>query len=278
MKRVVLALVLIFLLVVPFVSCSEEQGIEAYQIFYEYDDVEFSIEDFLDAMRQKEGYKVIETNSPMFVTDIQEEKNYAIGLDKKGMLTITVFADESDAKEYFDSSMKDPVLSVSTPLCSFIRIENVCIYFNPVSEENSVYFLNIMEELGLKKGKVKKINSQASYENINTDKSVDDIIEALENKGYSKVYSCEDYETVTTYNLISDSGEDCLMLYTMTFDDFSEEYTEMEPEAAFEENVKDMMDLFGNVEVIYSYNQETKQGILLLGNTADTDKIWKKVK
>ena len=277
MKKV-LALALILLLVVPFVSCSGEQGIEAYQIFYEYDDVEFSIEDFLDAMRQKEGYKVIETNSPMFVTDIQEEKNYAIGLDKKGMLTITVFADESDAKEYFDSSMKDAVLSVSTPLCSFIRIENVCIYFNPVSEENSVYFLNIMEELGLKKGKVKKINAQASYQNMNTDKSVDDIIEALEKKGYSKVYSCEDYETVTYYNLISDSGEDCLMLYTMTFDDFSEDQTETDPEVAFEESVKDMMDLFGNVEVIYSYNQETKQGIMLLGNTADTDKIWKKVK
>lgn len=277
MKKV-LALALILLLVVPFVSCSEEQGIEAYQIFYEYDDVEFSIEDFLDAMRQKEGYKVKEFNSPMFVTDIQEEKNYAIGLDKKGMLTITVFADESDAKEYFDSSMKDAVLSVSTPLNSFIRIENVCIYFNPVSEENSVYFLNIMEELGLKKGKVKKINAQASYMNMNTDKSVDDIIEALEKKGYSKVYSCEDYETVTYYNLISDSGEDCLMLYTMTFDDFSEEQTETDPEVAFEESVKDMMDLFGNVEVIYSYNQETKQGILLLGNTADTDKIWKKVK
>ena len=247
-----------------------EEEIEGgfYQIFKEYDGVDFFYEEYVAKLKEKDGVSVLE----LPVENTPEKEYYAfISLDGVH-IAFNVFATLEDSKSYYENEMSNLNLALVSK-CSMLRVGTVCMRITPRSAESSAVLLDVMKDVGLGDIKPVALNEKLSWDFANTDKTPEEIKATLTSLGYSVYESVSGEERVI--NIVSADGREYMNLTVLPVG--------MVDKDAFCGNLEDYEEylnstvlLGGNERFIFSYSETSGYAMLLASNTA-ADEHWAKI-
>ena len=252
----------------PTEAPEEEMEGGFYQIFKEYDGVDFFYEEYVAKLKEKDGVSVIE----LPVENTPEKEYYAfISLDGVH-IAFNVFATLEDSKSYYENEMSNLNLALVSK-CSMLRVGTVCMRITPISVESSAVLLDVMKDVGLEGVKPVALNEKLSWDFVNTDKTPEEIKATLASLGYSAYESVSGEERVI--NIVSADGREYMNLTVLPVG--------MVDKDAFCGNLEDYEEylnstglLGGNERFIFSYSETSGYAMLLASNTA-ADEHWAKI-
>ena len=253
----------------PTEAPEEEMEGGFYQIFKEYDGVDFFYEEYLAKLKEKDGVSVLE----LPVENTPEKEYYAfISLDGV-QIAFSVFATLEDSKSYYENEMSNLNLALVSK-CSMLRVGTVCMSIIPISAESSAVLLDVMKDVGLEDIKPGALNEKLSWDFVNTDKTPEEIKATLTSLGYSVYESVSGEERVI--NIVSADGREYMNLTVIPVG--------MVDKDAFCGNLEDYekylnstLLLGGNERFIFSYSETSGYAMVLASNTA-ADEFWVKIK
>ena len=247
-----------------------EEEIEGgfYQIFKEYDGVDFFYEEYVAKLKEKDGVSVLE----LPIENTPENEYYAFISIDGVQIAFNVFATLEDSKSYYENEMSNLNLALVSK-CSMLRVGTVCMSIIPISAESSAALLDVMKDVGLEDIKPVALNEKLSWDFVNTDKTPEEIKATLTSLGYSAYESVSGEERVI--NIVSADGREYMNLTVLPVG--------MVDKDAFCGNLEDYEEylnstglLGGNERFIFSYNETSGYAMLLASNTV-ADEHWAKI-
>ena len=249
---------------------AHEEEIEGgfYQIFKEYDGVDFFYEEYVAKLKEKDGVSVLE----LPIENTPENEYYAFISIDGVQIAFNVFATLEDSKSYYENEMSNLNLALVSK-CSMLRVGTVCMSIIPISAESSAALLDVMKDVGLEDIKPVALNEKLSWDFVNTDKTPEEIKATLTSLGYSVYESVSGEERVI--NIVSADGREYMNLTVLPVG--------MVEKDAFCGNLEDYEEylnstglLGGNERFIFSYSETSGYAMLLASNTA-ADEDWAKI-
>lgn len=247
-----------------------EEEIEGgfYQIFKEYDGVDFFYEEYVAKLKEKDGVSVLE----LPIENTPEKEYYAFISIDGVQIAFNVFATLEDSKSYYENEMSNLNLALVSK-CSMLRVGTVCMSIIPISAESSAALLDVMKDVGLEDIKPVALNEKLSWDFVNTDKTPEEIKATLTSLGYSVYESVSGEERVI--NIVSADGREYMNLTVLPVG--------MVDKDAFCGNLEDYEEylnstglLGGNERFIFSYSETSGYAMLLASNTV-ADEHWAKI-
>lgn len=247
-----------------------EEEIEGgfYQIFKEYDGVDFFYEEYVAKLKEKDGVSVLE----LPIENTPEKEYYAFISIDGVQIAFNVFATLEDSKSYYENEMSNLNLALVSK-CSMLRVGTVCMSIIPISAESSAALLDVMKDVGLEDIKPVALNEKLSWDFVNTDKTPEEIKATLTSLGYSVYESVSGEERVI--NIVSADGREYMNLTVLPVG--------MVDKDAFCGNLEDYEEylnstglLGGNERFIFSYSETSGYAMLLASNTV-ADEDWAKI-
>ena len=249
---------------------AHEEEIEGgfYQIFKEYDGVDFFYEEYVAKLKEKDGVSVLE----LPIENTPENEYYAFISIDGVQIAFNVFATLEDSKSYYENEMSNLNLALVSK-CSMLRVGTVCMSIIPISAESSAALLDVMKDVGLEDIKPVALNEKLSWDFVNTDKTPEEIKATLTSLGYSAYESVSGEERVI--NIVSADGREYMNLTVLPVG--------MVEKDAFCGNLEDYEEylnstglLGGNERFIFSYSETSGYAMLLASNTV-ADENWAKI-
>lgn len=252
---------------------NEENDNTVFQILREYD-TQIDADAFVEQLIAKEGNTAAELENYMYYSELEFVWAKLISLNKKAMLTVEVFANDEDAKLYYEENMSESVMPIfDDSFISFVRIGKVCMTFQQSNGKNiTLEFKEMLQDLGLPTVDAKEVVSETSCEIASTDKTPEQIALELEELGYLVYFSEDD----GMYTMVDAEGRECMSLFIMSMDEI-ESTPDATPEEVYDE-MSESLEIFGTVRAILSYSDESGYAMLFLCNTNVADEVWEKVK
>lgn len=247
-----------------------EEEIEGgfYQIFKEYDGVDFFYEEYVAKLKEKDGVSVLE----LPIENTPENEYYAFISIDGVQIAFNVFATLEDSKSYYENEMSNLNLALVSK-CSMLRVGTVCMSIIPISAESSAALLDVMKDVGLEGVKPVALNEKLSWDFVNTDKTPEEIKATLTSLGYSVYESVSGEERVI--NIVSADGREYMNLTVLPVG--------MVDKDAFCGNLEDYEEylnstglLGGNERFIFSYSETSGYAMVLASNTV-ADEHWAKI-
>ena len=157
-----------------------EEEIEGgfYQIFKEYDGVDFFYEEYVAKLKEKDGVSVLE----LPIENTPENEYYAFISIDGVQIAFNVFATLEDSKSYYENEMSNLNLALVSK-CSMLRVGTVCMSIIPISAESSAALLDVMKDVGLEGVKPVALNEKLSWDFANTDKTPEERCRVSEESG-----------------------------------------------------------------------------------------------
>lgn len=277
MKKTI-CLLLISVILLSLFGCSVTPMQETWSNFAEYNGVGFDIEEYI-ARAESNGGAVEPLPSNKLFGEIIPEAGYFIEYaDETGFL-IAIFESIDDAKiAHCYIKEEYAFMKVDNPYVVAIRIDNAVIF--GLSEENNRKIIEFAKEIGISEEQInlQKNNRHWRIARRDTDKTKDNILKSIENKGYTAI---DEY--------VSESNDEGIYLKSTTYvfasEDFSTVYqlyvTEGENARAFLYTTMVYYPEFFNIKenkchIYYSINDG--YSMFILGVSADTKDFWDEIR
>ena len=118
---------------------NEENDNTVFQILREYD-TQIDADAFVEQLIAKEGNTAAELENYIYYSELEFVWAKLISLNKKAMLTVEVFANDEDAKLYYEENMSESVMPIfDDSFISFVRIGKVCMTFQQLNGKNIIH-------------------------------------------------------------------------------------------------------------------------------------------
>lgn len=296
MKKIA-CLILIFVFCLSLVGCSSRQIPDTWSSFPEYDGIGFDLQEFI-AEEEGRGESLTLEEVPgfgSFFGDITPKGSYRIDYSDESSLPISIFEDVDSAKAAHANIKHN--LSVldkyHNPYLVAIRVDNAVVF--GLTEEHNQRIIEFAKNIGIPEDRIElqKNNSFWCIRRKDTDKSKDEIIRSLEEKGFSivdenvskgggsEVYPTS-YESSSEVNPFDDYK---ITIYVIASEDYSDVY-----QLYVTEGVSAKQDLYyklllffdiynikeNNCHVYYSVNDRCC--MFIMGVSAETSTLWDEIR
>ena len=260
-KSLRIAAILIALLAVMclFVSCSEKQPQkEIFQIYREYDNVGFDVDAYISAAKENGTYLVDKAQSIGITSTDGVMCEFLIKPDNKFFLSGAKYDSVENAKKAYTYLMENESFACTVPDGSIVRVDNVVLM---VSGENTVFFkdeLKKITKVSADDGMHKLLFDESCAVRMKTDKTADEIVDVLKEKGFDRVYDQND--NVIRYLLLNEKSQ-AINIYVV------------EDMSSPEETLTNWLGSHPNAKFVYSYKNGTL--IAVIGVTVDPEPLLK---
>lgn len=279
MKRIICVL-LVLVICISLFGCSTAPMQETWSNFAEYDGVGFDIEEYSAVVESNGGAVELlpSTEYNLFGEIIPEARFFIKYADETGFL-IAIFESIDDAKvAHGYVKEKYAFIKVDNPYVVGIRIDNAVVF--GLKEENNRKIIEFANEIGISDEHInlQKNNQHWRIARRDTDKTKEDILRSIENKGYiaideyvsesndegiylkstTYVFASEDYSTV--YQLYVTEGENARAYLYTTMLYYPEFY-----------NIKE-----NKCHIYYSLNDG--YAMFILGVSRNTKNLWDEIR
>ena len=261
-KSLRIAAVLIALLAVLcllLVSCSEKQPQkEIFQIYREYDNVGFDVDAYISAAKENGTYLVDKAQSIGITSTDGVMCEFLIKPDNKFFLSGAKYDSVENAKKAYTYLMENESFACTVPDGSIVRVDNVVLM---VSGENTVFFkdeLKKITKVSADDGMHKLLFDESCAVRMKTDKTADEIVDVLKEKGFDRVY----YQSlnISSYLLLNEKSQ-AINIYVV------------EDLSSPSEWLSYWMESHTNAKFVYSYKNGTL--IAVIGVTVDPEPLLK---
>ena len=257
--RITTALIVLLSLMCLFVSCSERSPKkEVFQIFREYDRVGFDVNAYINTVKETALY--VSDDLPMTEYDIDagQIKRLMISPKEKFLFEVMLYDSVENAKKEYKTILES-VGACVMPCDSVVRVDDVI--FRCTQVNYSFDFKDELEKItkvSADEGVHKQLFDESCSVRINSDKTAEQIIEMLNNKGFDRVY----YQsfTSTSYLLLNEKSQ-AINIYVV------------EDLSSPEETLSYWMESHTNAKIVYSYKNGTL--IAVVGVTVDPEPLLK---
>ena len=238
-------------------SCVNEFDIEEFDLDISITDIPYIQEASLDTIRIPEDDKYT----------IKE--SYMAYYGNLKAVYIYVCADVDSAKKIYEEQ-RSSLSRIYTPYWSLVRINNIVFRPLQTSQSNSI-MPEIMSDLGIEDFHTLKIHNKSQVFRSSTNKSLDEIVCEIENKGYKLfLHDRNEEDKVDSYRFISEDGTDIYEIIACHHEN-SKNY------------VREYLDWFYEMEtddtatqIYYSFNDE--YSMMFFGNSIETRDFWNEIR
>lgn len=260
-KPIKIAVYIIVLLSVVFqcASCSEKQTKkEVFQIFREYDNVGFDVEEYISTAKESALYISDDLSTTDYDIGAGQIRRFIISPQKKFLFEVIVYDSVENAKKEYKSTLES-VGACIMPCDSVVRIDDVI--FRCTQIDYSFDFKEELEKItnvSADEGVHKQLFDESCSVRMKNDKTAEEIIEVLKKKGYDRVY----YQSFvrTSYLLLNEKSQ-AINIYVV------------EDLSSPEETLSYWMKSHTNAKFVYTYNNGTL--IAVIGVTVDPEPLLK---
>ena len=260
-KSIRIAAILIELLAVMclFASCGEKQSQkEVFQIFREYDEVGFDVDAYISGAKENGTYLVDKARSIGITSTDGVMCEFLIKPDNKFFLSGAKYDSVENAKKAYTYLMENESFACTVPDGSIVRVDNVVLI---VSGENTVLFKDELEKItkvSADDGMHKLLFDESCAVRMKTDKTAEEIVDVLKEKGFDCVYDQND--NVIRYLLLNEKSQ-AINIYVV------------EDMSSPEETLTNWLGSHPNAKFVYSYKNGTL--IAVVGVTVDPEPLLK---
>ncbi len=279
MKKVI-CLLLISVICFSLFGCSVSPMQETWSNFAEYDGVGFDIEEYSARVESNGGdVELLPSTEYNLFGEIIPEARYFIEYADETGFPIAIFESIDDAKVAHGYVKEEyAFMKVDNPYVVAIRIDNAVIF--GLSEENNRKIIEFANEIGISDEQInlQKNNQHWRIARRDTDKTKENILKSIENKGYTAI---DEY--------VSESNDEGIYLKSTTYVFASEDYstvyqlyvTEGENARAYLYTTMVYYPEFFNIKqnkchIYYSINDG--YSMFILGVSADTKDFWDEIR
>ena len=279
MKKII-CLLFVFVLCLSILGCNTAPMQETWSNFAEYDGVGFDIEEYSARVESNGGaVEPLPSNGYNLFGEIIPEAGYFIEYaDETGFL-IGIFESIDDAKiSHCYIKEEHAFMKVDNPYVVGIRIDNAVVF--GLREESNRKIIEFAKDIGISEEQInlQKNNQYWRIARRDTDKTKENILKSIENKGYTAI---DEY--------VSESNDEGIYLKSTTYVFASEDYstvyqlyvTEGENARAYLYTTMAYYPEFFNIKqnkchIYYSINED--YSMFILGVSADTKDFWDEIR
>ena len=269
MKKLI-CLLLIFANCILLCSCfqTDDSYTEIWSCIDEFDNTGFDAEKYIADLQNDPNVTVEEKK----ILDHKEgivEHYYVATFGEKSGIIINVCDDVECAKEYY-TKQKTMISRIYSPYFSLVRIDNVVFNSLPNMESNSI-LPEIMNAAGIEEQYLLKIHTQRRIYLKPTDKSLEELLEEIEKRGYYILYHSEDADIqLNIYSFASDDGRNMYEIIACHHENSINYVIE------YLSYLTEYGDPYSTVQVYYSINSD--YSMMFFGNSIDTADFWNEIR
>lgn len=296
MKKIA-CLILVFLFCLSLVSCSRQIP-DTWSNFAEYDGIGFDLQEFI-AEEESRGKSLtlveISHSFEAFFGEITPKENYRIDYSDDTGFPISIFENVESAKAAHTNIKHHLAVlgKYDNPYVLAIRVDNAIVF--GMMEDQNQRIIEFAKAIGIPEDQIElqKNNSFWCIRRKDTDKSKDEIIRSLEEKGFSiidenvtegggnEVYPTS-YKSSSDVNPFDDYK---ITLYTIASEDYSDVYQLYVTEGASARRdlyykLLIFMEFYNieknNCHVYYSVNGDCC--MCIMGVSAETSSLWDEIR
>ena len=249
-----------------FASCRDQKPKkEVFQIFKEYDDVDFDVDEYIE--KSKKSGKYIADSAFLSATDKTDGKlkEFMISIDKEIAIWGVVYDSVESAQNAYPIFIGIESWPCRSPYLSIVRINNVILGGRSDLYLNSFkYELENILHSSVDDGMHELLFDSTEVIRYDKDKSVDEIVGAFKGKGYDRVYYYGN--DLVSYKFLNKSDQVLeLCIY--------KENENKDNNMTYEELLSLWEEIYKNAKIVYSY----KNGLLIavIGVTVDPEPLLK---
>lgn len=279
MKKIV-CLLLIVIICLSLFGCDSDRMMETWTDFAEFDDMNFNLDEYISSVTDNGGaVTLVEEKFSIFFDGIIPTECYTIDFADSTNFIICVFDGVDSAKEAHVGIKNELVkFKVDRSCVQAIRIDNVIVW--GITYDNNRCIIDFAKDIGIPEDKIKLHKNNAFWLVLrrDTDKTAEEIISAMEEKGYT-VISKEVYE----------DNDSELHLYSEIYIIASEDYSTVYQLNVFKGDVpksycystlRVMHDLYlikeNACHIYYSHGDEAS--MFIMGVSENTKKLWDEIR
>ena len=200
MKAISVVLIIFMLLSLTGCYLFDSSYTEIWSCIDEFDLPDFDSDEFLSALQADQSISVEE--SQWFK---ENERSFTVVYGEGKVIVLFICEDVDDAKELFRDKM-DIFSMIFSPYASLVRVNNIVFYPLPVQSSNDI-MAQFMNKLGIENSYNLKVYTKSCLIPTSTDKSLDEIVKEIENRGYIKYdMGCNENEQIYEYAFVSEDG------------------------------------------------------------------------
>ena len=266
MKRI-LSLILILIVCLSISGCYsyDETYTEIWSCVEEFDIDDFDSQQFISDLQANPDIS-LELTNPYSESN---EYVYAAVYGDKNVLFVHLCNNVDSAKEVFEGQKK-LCLRTYTPYWSLVRINNVVFHPLHTSQSNGI-MPEIMSDLGLEGSYTLKVHNERQVFRSSTQKSLDEIVQAIENKGYEIFSHDQNTENkVDVYTFVSKGGTDMYEIIACHHEN-SKDYVRGYMSWFYEMETEDTV-----TQIYYSFNDG--YSMMFFGNSIETRDFWNDIR
>ena len=266
MKRII-SLLLILIVCISISGCYsyDETYTEIWSCIDEFDIDDFDSQQFISDLQANPDIS-LELSNPY--SEPNEYVYSAVYGDKK-VLFVYLYNDIDSAKECFEIEKK-LFSRTYTPYWSLVRINNIVFRPLQTSQSNGI-MPEIMSDLGIEDSYTLKVHNERQVFRSSTKKSLDEIIQAIENKGYEIFSHDQNTENkVDSYVFVSEDGTNVYEIIAC-HNENSKDYVRGYMSWFYEMETDDTV-----TQVYYSFNDG--YSMMFFGNSIETRDFWNEIR
>ena len=248
------------------VSCSENQPKkEIFQIYREYDGVSFDVDEYIEDAKKKGHY--VDDSALMYSTEKTEGviKEFTINRDKKLYICGVVYDSIENAKDAFSIIMEIEARPCQFPFASIVRIDNVVLNVSNINDLVAVKSeIESILNTSVNDGLHELLYNNTNVVQVDTDKSLEEIVETIKRNGYDRVYRTG--ENLVCYKFLS---EDNKAIEVYLFQDGKDGNNNITGEKL----ISMWSNTYDNAKIVYSYKNDIL--IAAIGVTVDPEPLLK---
>lgn len=279
MKKIV-CLLLIVIICLSLFGCDSDRMMETWTDFAEFDDMNFNLDEYVSYVTDNGGaVTLVEEKFSNFFDGIIPTECYSIDFADSANFIICVFDGVDSAKEAH-VGIKNELLKFKVDRSSVqaIRIDNVIVW--GLSYDNNRCIIDFAKDIGIPEDKIKlhKNNEFWLVLRRDTDKTAEEIISAMEEKGYTviskEVYEDDDSELYLYSEIYIIASEDYSTVYQLNV------FKGDAPKSYCYSTLRVMHDLYlikeNACHIYYSYGDEVS--MFIMGVSAETRNFWDEIR
>lgn len=296
MKKIV-SLIFIFVICLSLVGCSRQIP-DTWSNFAEYDGVGFDLQEFI-AEEESRGKSLtlveISHNFEAFFGEITPKENYRIDYSDDTGFPISIFENVESAKAAHNNIKHEFAVlgKFDNPYILAIRVDNAIVF--GLTEDQNQRIIEFAKNIGIPEDQIElqKNNSFWCIRRKDTDKSKDEIIRSLEERGFSiidenvtegggnEVYPTS-YESSSEVNPFDDYK---ISIYVFASEDYSDVY-----QLYITEGMGARQDLYSKLLILTEfyniednnchvyYSVSDKCCMYIMGVSAETSTLWDEIR
>ena len=280
MKKII-CLLLMFVICLSLLGCDSGRMMETWTDFAEFDGMNFDLEEYISDVTNNGGtVTLIEEKFSRFFAGIIPTECYSIDFADSANFIICVFDGVDSAKEAHVGIKNEfaKIFKVDRSCVQAIRIDNVIVW--GLTDDSNKAITNFAKDIGITDDEIKLHKNNAFWLVLrrDTDKTAEEIISAMEEKGYT-VISKEVYE----------DNDSELHLYSEIYIIASEDYSTVyqlnvfkgdAPKSYCYSALRVMHELYlikeNACHIYYSHSDEAS--MFIMGVSAETRTFWDEIR